>query len=214
MQETQREPSISAQWPCHQSQVCQPEDAQRNPLTSGRSYSLKFDMNPTGIRPKQFALGRGIWTMTIVIYSFFALIAVMAISDAITTSDQGARAFEVLWVFAITTSGLWLLVAEPRRVEVLPEGLRFVAPKRTVLIQWEALKSVSSPRFDLNRWSLHWRFGRRWVHTWGPYDHDFQELLALVRDNAPSADLRRAVTRRPTWGGRRSKPSSWVEPTG
>ncbi|MFP5319074.1 MAG: hypothetical protein ACLGI2_12375 [Acidimicrobiia bacterium] len=150
--------------------------------------------------------------MTVAVYAFFGLGVLMVIGTVFTEPDRGGVLFGTVWVLLIVASGLWLLLAEPRRVEVLSDGLRFVAPVRTVIIPWEKLKSVSSPWFDINRQSLHWRFGRRRVHTWGPYDHEFQELLALVREKAPSADLSRAVTRRPTWGGRRAKPSKWVEP--
>jgi hypothetical protein len=205
---TARTPSLSAQWQCHRCRVCHLSAAELRAVV----VLEVVDMTPSrDVSPRQFALGRGMWTMTIVIYAFFAFLVVAAVSDLLTNSDPAAVVFEVVWVCAIVLSGLWLILGEPRRVEVLTEGLRFVAPARSVLIPWESLQSVSSPALDWNRQSLHWRFGRRKVHTWGPYDHEFQELLALVRDRAPGADLRGAVTRRPTWGIGRSRPSRWTD---
>ena len=98
--------------------------------------------------------------MTVVIFVFVIFAVVVAISDMITTSDRVGRAFDLVWAAAVVGTGLWLLLAEPRRVEVQSEGLRFVAPGRAVFIGWADLRSVSSPWFDINRESLHWRFGR------------------------------------------------------
>ena len=62
--------------------------------------------------------------MMIAIYAFFSLGVLMAIGDVFTTSNRGAIVFEVAWVLGIVGSGLWRLLAEPRRVEVHSDGLR------------------------------------------------------------------------------------------
>jgi hypothetical protein len=147
-----------------------------------------------------FALGRGMWAMTAVIYGFFMLGVVAVVTDLVTSSDRDGLVFGALWAGGVLVSGWWLLRRMPRRVEVLDDGLRFVAPSRTVLVPWGSLRSVASPRFDINRQSLRWTWSGRTFRTWGPYDGELQRLLHIIRKRAPEAQLRRAVTRHPTWG--------------
>lgn len=71
--------------------------------------------------------------MTLVVYAFFSLLVVVAIGDVLTTPDRGAILFELVWVVGVVLSGMWPLLAEPRRV-VLSADLRFVAPARTIVI--------------------------------------------------------------------------------
>lgn len=147
-----------------------------------------------------FALGRGMWAMAAVIYAFFMFGVLIVLTDLATNSDRDGFLFGAVWVGGALVSGWWLLRRMPRRVEVLDDGLRFVAPARTVLIPWGSLRSVASPRFDINRQSLRWTWSGRTFHTWGPYDGELQRLLHIIREKAPEAQIRSAVTRRPTWG--------------
>ena len=151
----------------------------------------------------QFALGRGMWAMVTFIYGFFLFGVLIVVVDVVTNPSLAGSLFELFLVGAILISGWSIFFRMSRRVEIVEDGLQFVAPTRTVLIPWRSLQSVSSPRTDINSQSLRWNWEGGTLRAWGPYDHDLARLLHIVRHNAPNADLERAVTRRPSWWGRR-----------
>jgi len=150
-------------------------------------------------RLDHFALGRGMWAMTVAVYIVLVLVAAMAMVGVFTELDGGSRAFVVAWTMGLLVSGYFLLVRKPRRIDIVGDGLRFVAPTKTVVIRWTDLRSVSSPWHDINRRSLRWESDGRRVETWGPYGEPLDRLLHLISQKAPAADLRKAVTRKPTW---------------
>ena len=92
------------------------------------------------VRQQQFLLGRGMWTMTAVIYGFFMFVVVAIIAQIFTSSDHDGLWFEALWVAGVLCSAWWLLFRMPRRIEVFEDGLHFVARSRTVLIPWASLR--------------------------------------------------------------------------
>ena len=146
-----------------------------------------------------FPLGRGMWAMTITLYVFVSFIGLIALATAITEPDPAGVAFTLLFVGGLVLAGYWLAFRNPRRVEVLAEGLRLVAPAKCIFIPWGSLRLVASPPFDLNRWSLRWEWDGQRIETWGPYGESLNRLLHIIRQKAPVADLSRATTRRPTW---------------
>lgn len=147
-----------------------------------------------------FVLGRGMWMMMSVIYGFVLFIGVGFVVDVLGNSNRDGALFAALWSGALLVAGWSIFFRMPRRLEIVGEGLRFVAPTRTVLIPWGSLLTVSSPRTDINRLALRWTWDGRTLRTWGPYDDDLDRLLQRIRQHAPETDLSRAVTRRPTWG--------------
>lgn len=149
----------------------------------------------------QFALGRGMWAMTTFIYGLLLIVALGFVIDVATRPALGSFLFVTLWVGALLIAGWSIFLRMPRRVEIVDDGLRFVAPWRTVQVSWRALLMVSSPRTDINGHSLRWTWDGGALRTWGPYDHELARLLHIVRQHAPYADIGRAVTRRPRWWG-------------
>ena len=137
--------------------------------------------------------------MAITLYGFFSFIGLIALASAITEPDPAGLAFTLLFVAALVFGGYWLAFRNPRRVEVLAEGLRLVAPAKSVFIPWGSLRSVASPSLDVNRRSLRWEWEDQRIETWGPYGESLNRLLHSISQKAPGADLSRAMTRRPTW---------------
>ena len=79
-------------------------------------------MNQRSDAIQRFAVGRGMWGMTAVIYAFFALGVVLVIADLFSPSDPAGAVFGAVWATGIIVSGLWIVLAEPRRVECCREG--------------------------------------------------------------------------------------------
>ena len=157
----------------------------------------------------QFALGRGMWVMMTFIYGFLVFVVLGLVIDLATNPSLGSLLFVTLWVGALLVGGWSIFLRMPRRVEIVDDGLRFVAPSRTVEVAWETLLMVSSPGLltDINGQSLRWTWDCGALRTWGPYDHELARLLHAVRQHAPNADIGRAATMRPKWGlpARRSR---------
>lgn len=152
------------------------------------------------MKAEEFPLGRGVWPTVVITYSLGGLVSLMLAIDVLTTSDHGAATISTIWLVAVLVSGWHLLIRSPRRIEVLPEGLFFLAPGRSVLIRWSELQSVRSPRYDLNRLVLIWRWNyQKRLTTFGPYGHDLERLLALLCDRVPHVDVHSAATRNPSW---------------
>jgi len=149
----------------------------------------------------KFALGRGMWAMVTFIYGLLLFVALGFVIDLAANPGPGSLLFGTLWVGALLVAGWSIFLRMPRRVEIVDDGLRFVAPSRTVEVPWQALLEVSSPRTDINGQSLRWTWDGGALRTWGPYDHELARMLHLVRQHAPNADIGRAVTRRPKWWG-------------
>lgn len=149
----------------------------------------------------QFVLGRGMWVTMTFIYGLLGFVALGFVVDLVTNPGLGSLLFVTLWVSALLVGGWSIFLRMPRRVEIVDDGLRFVAPTRTVEVPWRALLVVSSPRTDVNGQSLRWTWDGGALRTWGPYDHELARLLHAVRQHAPNADTGRAVTMRPKWWG-------------
>jgi hypothetical protein len=95
----------------------------------------------------QFALGRGMWVMMTFIYGFLMFVAVGFVIDLATNPGFGSLLFGTLWVGALLVGGWSNFLRMPRRVEIVDDGLRFVAPSRTVEVPWRALLVVSSASY-------------------------------------------------------------------
>jgi hypothetical protein len=109
--------------------------------------------------------------------------------DTLRNSEGGPALFFLLWTIYAAAQGLWMIFMVPQRIEVVGEGLRFVARRRTVIIPWLTLRAVSAPRFDPNRQRLKWEWDDRKLRTWAAYK-GFHRLLQIIEDRAPQAQVR------------------------
>ena len=97
--------------------------------------------------------------------------------------------FFLFWTVLVAAQGLWMIFMVPQRIEVLDEGLRFVARTRTVMIPWQSLRAVSAPRLDPNRQRLKWEWDDRKLRTWAAYK-GLHRLLQIIEQRAPQAQIR------------------------
>lgn len=156
-------------------------DGSRRPA-AGRS-------SPVTDAESSYPLSTGLRIFSIVAPVFLVTIGVAVIVDSLRNSAGGPPLFFFLWTTYAAAQGLWMIFMVPQRIEVIEEGLRFVARMREVVIPWQSLRAVSAPRFDPNRQRLRWEWDDRRLRTWAAYK-GLHRLLRIIEDRAPQAQIR------------------------
>lgn len=136
-----------------------------------------------------YPLSIGLKIFSIVAPVFLVTIGVAVSVDILRNSEGGPAPFFLLWTIYAAVQGLWMIFMMPQRIEVVEEGLRFVARMRTVMISWQSLRAVSAPRFDPNRQRLKWEWDDRRLRTWAAYK-GLHRLLQIIEERAPQAQIR------------------------
>ncbi len=136
-----------------------------------------------------YPLSAGIRIFSVVAPVFLVTIGTAVSVDILRNSEGGFPIFFLVWTVLAAAQGLWGIFWVPQRIEVVAQGLRFVARSRTVMIPWQSLRAVAAPRFDPNRQQLKWEWDDRKLRTWAAYK-GLHRLLQIIEERAPQAQIR------------------------
>jgi hypothetical protein len=169
-------------------------DRRHRSLSAYRAVREWYVDEPTGdLVEAVFPLDRGFRLLSRVTVGFLMFIGLVAIVDIVSRPDsERASSFAVYllcWLALVASYGFWASFRMPRRIEVSPAGLRFVARTRTVVVPWRSLRRVAAPRFDPKPARLVWEWDGHRLRTWAGYE-DLDRLLRIVEERAPRADIR------------------------
>lgn len=136
-----------------------------------------------------YRLSTGLRIFSVVAPMFLVAIGVAVTVDILRNSEGGPAVFFIFWTLMAAAQGIWIIFLVPQRIEVVGEGLRFVARTRSVMIPWKSLRAVSAPRFDPNRQRLKWEWEDGKLRTWAAYK-GLHRLLQIIEERAPQAEIR------------------------
>lgn len=136
-----------------------------------------------------YPLSAGIRILSVVAPVFLVTMGTTVSVEVLRNVEGGFPIFFLVWTVLAAAQGLWGIFWVPQRIEVVGEGLRFVARARTVVIPWQSLRAVAAPRSDPNRQRLKWEWDDRKLRTWAAYK-GLHRLLQIVEERAPQAQIR------------------------
>jgi hypothetical protein len=137
---------------------------------------------PGGFRPLS-----GVTVAVLMFIGFFVVVEIVA--GPVSGPASSFAVYALGWLALVASYGFWVFFGMPRRIEVVPAGLRFVARARTVVVPWQSLRRVAAPAFDPKPPRLVWEWDGRRLRTWAGYE-DLDRLLRIVAERAPRADIR------------------------
>ena len=127
-------------------------------------------------------------TMSLVFLPFFVVVGAIVLYASIREGFAVGVAFVAVWFVAAMYQGWYALRRMPTAIGVADEGLRFVTRAGDVVVPWADLRSVGSPRWDLNRQLWVWRWATGKLRSWSQYE-GAHRLLGDVERYAPHADV-------------------------
>ena len=136
-----------------------------------------------------YPLSAGIRIFSVVAHVFLVTTGTAVSVDILRNSEGAFPSFVVVWTVLAAAQGLWGVFWVPQRIEVVSQGLCFVARTRTVMIPWQSLRAGSAPRFDPNRQRQRWEWDDRKLRTWAAYK-GLHRLLQIIEERAPQAQIR------------------------
>ena len=137
---------------------------------------------------ESYRLGLQVRILVPVFYVFGSVIAVSGFISASRSGDRGGLIFLTVWCVVVATQAWWTLMRMPWRIEADDREIRFVARTRLIAVPWSQLRSVTSPRYDMNRVSIRWEWDGGKLRTIGPWDGQHR-LLTTVEQRAPGVSI-------------------------
>jgi hypothetical protein len=121
-----------------------------------------------------------------VVFGFMALIGLPMFVATMATGDGGTMLFMTVWVGILGFNG-YMFLGSPREIELTESSIRFVG-WRSRVVPWSQLRSVSSPWYDMNRFSWRWDWDGGRITTLGGFERQHR-LLTSIEEHAPHVEI-------------------------